>query len=153
VRELIAERIRAHHAKTFGCDLAGLDARGMLRLAQYNLFPNATVLVWGEMLNVLIARPGPAPDRGEFVAFLLYRMPPGAPRTRPFDAPASADADLGFVINQDVSVAQSVQRGLAQPGLTHLALSNEECRIIHMHRNLERFLGIGPDQNEIGSRE
>jgi choline monooxygenase len=145
VRELIAEKIRAHHAKTFGCDLPGIDARGMLRLSQYNLFPNATVLVWGEMLNVLIARPGPAPDRGELVAFLLYRMVPGAPRLRPVDAPMSADADFGFVLGQDVAVAKTVQQGLQQPGLTHLALSNEECRIIHMHRGLERWLGIGPD--------
>ena len=144
LRDLIAEKIRGHHAKTFGCDLPGIDARSMLRLSQYNLFPNATVLVWGEMLNVLIARPGPAPDRGELVAFLLYRMAPGAPRLRPVDAPMSADADFGFVLGQDVAMAQTVQQGLHQPGLTHLALSNEECRIINMHRCLESFLGIAP---------
>jgi hypothetical protein len=39
-----------------------------------------------------------------------------------------------------------VQRGLRQPGLTHLTLSSEECRIINLHRNLERYLGVSPTE-------
>jgi choline monooxygenase len=35
----------------------------------------------------------------------------------------------------------------AQPGFTHVALSNEERRVINMHRNLERYLELpGPDR-------
>ncbi|PRC53047.1 (2Fe-2S)-binding protein, partial [Mycobacterium sp. ITM-2017-0098] len=34
------------------------------------------------------------------------------------------------------------QRGLHQPGLTHLVLSHEERRVINMHRNLERYLQL-----------
>lgn len=45
------------------------------------------------------------------------------------------------VINQDVDALQRVQRGLHQPGFTHLTLSGEECRIVNLHRNLERYLG------------
>jgi hypothetical protein len=55
-----------------------------------------------------------------------------------------ADADFGFVLNQDVALASSMQVGLEQPGLTHLAISNEECRILQLHRNLERWLGVEP---------
>jgi hypothetical protein len=33
-----------------------------------------------------------------------------------------------------------MQRGLHQPGLTHLTLSGEECRVINTHRNLEQYL-------------
>lgn len=36
-------------------------------------------------------------------------------------------------------IAPAVQRGLRQPGLT---LSNEECRIINTHRNLDRYLDL-----------
>ena len=41
---------------------------------------------------------------------------------------------------------ESMQRGLHQPGLAHLTLSSEECRIIHMQRNLERQLDISPSE-------
>jgi len=37
-----------------------------------------------------------------------------------------------------------VQRGLHQPGFTHLRLSAEECRIINLHRHLEAALGLEP---------
>ena len=38
------------------------------------------------------------------------------------------------------------QRGLHQPGLTHLTVSpTEECRLVNLHRTLEEFLGIGPE--------
>jgi hypothetical protein len=35
-----------------------------------------------------------------------------------------------------------LQRGLHQPGFTHLVLSSEERRVINMHRNLERYLDL-----------
>jgi len=56
------------------------------------------------------------------------------------------DADFGLVLNQDVVALQRVQRGLHQPGFTHLTLSSEECRIINLHRNLERYLDISPTE-------
>ena len=52
------------------------------------------------------------------------------------------------MIAQDISVLQTAQRGLHQPGFTHMTLSSEECRILNMHRNLERYLGIEPSQLE-----
>jgi len=50
------------------------------------------------------------------------------------------------VLNQDIAVLADVQRGISQPGFTHLALSSEECRVINTHRNLERYLGIEPSE-------
>ena len=50
------------------------------------------------------------------------------------------DTDLGFVMNQDVGIMKTAQRGLHQPGLKHLALSAEECRVINLHRNLDEWL-------------
>ena len=55
-------------------------------------------------------------------------------------------ADFGLVLNQDLGSLQRVQRGLHQPGMTHLTLSSEECRVINFHRNLERYLGIDPSE-------
>ena len=85
--------------------------------ADNNLFPNTTVLVWADMVNVLVARPGPTPD-----------------------------TDLATVMSQDLAMLRTAQRGLHQPGLTRIVLSQEECRIINLHRNLEAFLGITPSQ-------
>ena len=53
-------------------------------------------------------------------------------------------ADFGFVLNQDVDVLRNAQTGVHQPGFTHVWLSGEECRIINMHRHLERYLGLEP---------
>jgi hypothetical protein len=50
------------------------------------------------------------------------------------------------VLSQDVANFARAQRGLHQPGFTHLTLSSEECRIINLHRNLERYLGIFPTE-------
>ena len=50
------------------------------------------------------------------------------------------------MINQDCDNFARTQRGLHQPGLTHLTVSpTEECRLVNLHRTLEEFMGIGPD--------
>jgi phenylpropionate dioxygenase-like ring-hydroxylating dioxygenase large terminal subunit len=143
VRDVIADLLRREHLRTHGVDCQDLDTDAMLRLAQYNLFPNATVLVWGEMINVLIARPGLTPDDAQMVTYLLYRAAGSdAPRTQPVDLPLPADADFGFVLNADFGVLRTAQRGLHQPGFTHLVISDEECRIRNMHRHLASYLEL-----------
>jgi phenylpropionate dioxygenase-like ring-hydroxylating dioxygenase large terminal subunit len=146
--DVIAQNIRDHHA-TLGTDLSRFTSEQMLMLAQYNVFPNATVLVWGEMLNVLLGLPGATPDQSELVTYTFYRAPSAdAPRTKPIDVSMPPDGRGTGVIAQDISVLQTAQRGLHQPGFTHMTLSSEECRILNMHRNLERYLGIEPSQLE-----
>jgi hypothetical protein len=54
----------------------------------------------------------------------------------------AGEAHPGLVLTQDITVLPGLQRGLHQPGLTHLVLSNEERRVINMHRNLERYLQL-----------
>ena len=145
--DVIAAGIRATQADK-GVDLSRFDTDQMLTLHQYNLFPNATVLATPDLLSVLCAKPGADPDHAEMVAISFRRAPSAdAPRSQPVDvALGEGEADLGFVLNADVSVAPAVQRGMHQPGLTHLALSSEECRLINTHRNLERYLGIEPSE-------
>jgi hypothetical protein len=150
--DVIAQNIRNHHA-TLGTDLSRFTGEQILMLAQYNVFPNATVLVWGEMLNVLLGRPGVTPDQSELVTYTFYRAPSAdAPRTKPMEVTMPADVRVTGVIAQDIAVLQTAQRGLHQPGLTHMTLSSEECRILNMQRNLERYLGITPSELEPLSR-
>jgi choline monooxygenase len=142
VMDVIAERTKAFAAGR-GVDLSWASTDQMMRLHQYNIFPNLTLLANADHLTVMAARPGPDPDHGEFVMLLWTRMPPGAPRCKPADVRMTADeAEPGLVMTQDIRVLAGLQRGLHQPGFTHLTLSNEERRVINTHRNLERYLDL-----------
>jgi hypothetical protein len=95
-------------------------------------------------VQVLRARPGATPDDALLDGFFFERRPAGdrSPRTKPLDvALAPSDADFGLVLNQDFALLERVQLGYHQPGMTHLTLSAEECRVINFHRNLDRMVG------------
>ena len=143
LRDVIAQKIRDHQA-TLGVDLSGYDTAQITSLSQYNLFPNTTVLVSADLFTVMTARPGPSPDEAELAIIQLDRAPSArAPASSPVHITVPMDqADFGFVLNQDLSVIRTMQTGLHQPGITHLTLSSEECRIINMNRHLEHYLGL-----------
>jgi phenylpropionate dioxygenase-like ring-hydroxylating dioxygenase large terminal subunit len=146
VAEVIAERTRAFAAGR-GVDLSWASTDQVMRLHQYNIFPNLTLLANADHLTVMTSRPGPDPDHGELVMMLWTRMPPSAPRCKPADVRMTADeAQPGLVLTQDISILAGLQRGLHQPGLTHVMLSAEERRVINMHRNLERYLGLPEEE-------
>jgi choline monooxygenase len=128
-----------------------LDDGQLLDMSQYNLFPNITVLVFADMLQVVRARPGATPDDAYMDAFSFERVAPDrAPeRTKPFDIELSPEGELplGLILNQDFANFGRSQRGLHQPGLTHLLVSpTEECRIVNLHENLEEWLEIEPSE-------
>jgi choline monooxygenase len=152
VMDVIADRTRAFAASR-GVDLSWASTDEMMRLHQYNVFPNMTLLANADHLTVMTSHPGPDPDHGEFVMLLWTRMPPGAPRIKPADVRMTAnEAEPGLVMTQDINVLAGLQRGLHQPGLTHLTLSNEERRVINMHRNLERYLQL-PESDRVTGGE
>jgi choline monooxygenase len=152
VAEVIAARTRAFAASR-GVDLSWADTDRVMRLHQYNVFPNMTLLVNADHLTVMTSRPGPDPDHGELVMVLWTRMAPDAARLSPADVRLkAADAHPGLVLTQDLDVLPGLQRGLHQPGFTHLVLSNEERRVINLHRNLERYLDL-PDTERMTGGE
>jgi choline monooxygenase len=138
IRDVIADRIKAHQA-SLGVDISHYDTARATGAAQYNLFPNATVLVWSDMVNVLSSRPGLTPDDCQFVSMNFHRAPKDAPRSTPFTGEVPLDTSMGLVMNQDITIMKTAQRGLHQPGLKHLSLSAEECRVINLHRNLDEW--------------
>ena len=150
VSDVIADRTKAFAADR-GVDLSWATTDQVLRLHQYNVFPNMSLLTNADHMTVLTSRPGPDPDHGELVMILCTRLPPGAPRIKPADMRMKADeAHPGLVLTQDIAVLAGLQRGLHQPGMTHLTLSNEERRVINMHRNLERYLDLPESQRMSG---
>jgi choline monooxygenase len=150
VAEVIAERTRAFAAGR-GVDASWATTDQVMRLHQYNIFPNMTLLANADHLTVMTSHPGTDPDHGELVMMLWTRMPPGAARCRPADVRMTADeAEPGLVLTQDISVLAGLQRGLHQPGFTQLTLSNEERRVINLHRNLERYLDLPESERMTG---
>lgn len=150
--DVIAARTKEFAAER-GVDLSWASTDQVMRLHQYNVFPNMSLLTNADHLTVLTARPGSDPDHGELVMIVWMRMPPDAPRVKPTDVRmTAADAHPGLVLTQDITVLAGLQRGLHQPGFTHVVLSNEERRVINMHRNLERYLDL-PESERITGGE
>jgi nitrite reductase/ring-hydroxylating ferredoxin subunit len=157
MRSVIAERLRAH-AATSGHDYSSFDDAQVLDLSQYNLFPNITVLVFCDMVTAVRARPGATTDTAFMDVFQCERFAPARPDSgpasdvtpaRPLDVelPPCAETYMGLVLSQDIGNFDGAQRGLYQPGLAHLSVSaTEECRVVNLHRNLERVLGIAPSE-------
>lgn len=141
VRDVLAARVVSTAAAN-GVDLSGFGVDRVLNMQQYNLFPNTTIIAFPDLLQVAKSRPGATPDDCVFDMFAFERRAPGAPRSRPIDVTVQpGEVPFGLVIDQDVEMLQRVQRGLHQPGFTHLVLSGEEARIVNLHRNLDRMLG------------
>jgi nitrite reductase/ring-hydroxylating ferredoxin subunit len=156
IRGSIAQIVRERGVDAGHHWFDGLDDGHLLDMSQYNIFPNLTVLVFSDMLQVVRSRPGASPDDAYMDAFSFVRVAPqnGPTRSKPIDLELSPDSELpiGLVLNQDFANFARSQRGLHQPGLTHLTVSpTEECRIVNMHKNLEQYLEITPSEvNTVG---
>lgn len=141
--DLLAGAIRTHSA-TRGVDLDRFDDDQIMRLRQYNLFPNATVLVSADSFNVLVARPGGRVDDAELFTLHFDRQPAGYELRRPTDVANPRDAErLGLVFDQDIRAMARLQRGMSQPGFTHATVSSEEIRILNSHRVMASYLEYG----------
>lgn len=146
LRDVLARMVVEHQRVTRKVDLAHYDTAQLLDMEQYNIFPNVTVLVFADMLQVVRARPGATTIESLMDAMSFDRHSRGADavRTKPFELELDprAELPLGLVLNQDVANFARAQKGMHQPGLTHLVVSpDEECRIVNLHRNLDEFVG------------
>ena len=151
LRDVLAGMVRATNEDK-GLDFSTFTDDQLLTMQQYNLFPNVTMVTFPDLLSVVRSRPGPSPDEClmDVFAFERHQHDTTAPRTQPADVllPPESDLPVGLVLNQDVANARRAQKGLHQPGFTRITLSGEECRILNLHRNLERWLGITPSEIE-----
>ncbi len=156
VRTAIATIVRERGLGAGHDWFATLSDGQLLDMAQYNLFPNLTVLVFSDMLQVVRSRPGTTPDDAFMDAFVFARGTTPLPQDKPAHVDVGVDDDfpLGLVLDQDKKNFARSQRGLHQPGLTQLTISaTEECRIVNLHENLERYLGISPSTSTQRVRE
>ena len=74
MQEVIAEGVRRKHAAR-GVDLTRFSTAQVLTLNQYNVFPNATILIAADMLTVMFSRPGATPDEATLTIMHFDRAP------------------------------------------------------------------------------
>lgn len=146
VRDLIVRLIRLRGQES-DLDFSDFSDGQIIDLHQYNCFPNISPVFLIESLAVVRTRPGSTPDDCLIDLFFLKRIALDAPRSQPLDVVLNAEsADVGAVFNQDIANLRKVQRGMHQPGFTHLSLSPiEETRICQLHRNLDLWLSPASD--------
>ena len=64
----------------------------------------------------------------------------GATRPDIEHIPADAKPDLGEVLNQDIELVAAVQRGSKSRGFRGPLWSEQEQRVRHFHRELDRYV-------------
>ena len=100
LREVLSEMIVDHFCATDGVDLSRYGPDEMMTMQQYNLFPNITVLVFGDLLQVVRARPGATPDDGYMDIIAFDRVNPDAARREPVTAEMEPGSySMGLVID------------------------------------------------------
>ncbi len=135
VADVIAAQIKEFAAER-GVDIGWASTDQVMCLHQYNIFPNLTLLASADHPTVMTSLPGPDPDRGQLVMTLTTACRRRHRAVRPTDVRMRRRRSSSrVVVSQDIAVLTGLQRGLHQPGFTHLVLSAEERRIINMHRN------------------
>jgi hypothetical protein len=98
--------------------------------------------VHAEMHTVFRARPGLTPDTSLFDFWLYHRLADGPPQ-RPADhVEYPAGARVTEVHDQDLDGIGRVKAGLLTSGIDHVTLGEYECRLVAMHTELDRRLGL-----------
>ncbi len=128
------------------------------------LFPNVQIGMHPEGVFIMRFLPHPTdPERFFYDNLTMYRYVDdpdyfvpgwmGLPKdtdvtgaTRPPVEQYGVDqrADLGPVLNQDVELVAAVQRGSRSRGFRGPLWSEQESRVRHFHRELDRVLGLKP---------
>jgi hypothetical protein len=143
-RSYAADRVRARCAAG-GLDLSGFGDDHVLDDFHYLVFPNVVLNVHAEMHTVFRARPGATPHTSLFDFWLYHRLADGPP-VRPADhVELPEGARFTEVLDQDLDGIGRVQAGLRTSGIDHVTLGEAECRLVAMHTELDRLLGVsGP---------
>jgi hypothetical protein len=120
----------------------------------YSVFPNVTFNIFGRSAWLFRHRPHASdPDKMYFDFFNLLRAPAAAiPRAEHRNVVCSDDLLLapvgggGELLAQDTFNLPRIQRGMHSAGFRGLFLGDQEIRIRHFHRVLERY--IPPDRED-----
>jgi hypothetical protein len=105
IRSSIASIVRNRGVAAGHEWFASLTDGQLLDMQQYNLFPNVTVLVFSDMVQLVRSRPGPTPDDAfmDAFSFARFRADDPSPRVKPPEVfvAEGEQLPLGLVLDQD----------------------------------------------------
>ena len=143
LRDVLAQLIR-QHLKSLGDPYPDAGDRALLNDFHYYVFPNLIFNVFAGWFSIVRARPV---DAGHSLVDMwnFDLLPEGHADAHAKPQPILMQPEecgaLGRVVVQDIELLPRLQRGLSEPGIEPLRLTDEEIRIGHMHRILDRYLG------------
>jgi phenylpropionate dioxygenase-like ring-hydroxylating dioxygenase large terminal subunit len=148
VRPAIAKAVREIQGPAMGADFSELNDAQLVDDFHYSIFPNVTFNIFGRSAWLFRHRPHPNdPDKMFFDFFNLVRMPKAEiPRPERETHVASDDLLLepvgggGELLAQDTYNLPRIQQGMHSSGFQGLHLGEQEIRIRHFHRNLDRYI-------------
>jgi phenylpropionate dioxygenase-like ring-hydroxylating dioxygenase large terminal subunit len=128
-----------------GIDLSRLADEQLIDDYHYTIFPNITLNIHGRGFWLFRHRPHPTDSNKMLFDYQDFaHLPPGAAHQRP--APRDytpGSCSLGEVMDQDLCNLPRVQAGMNSRAFTGLLLGDQERRIRHFHRTLERYVDGG----------
>ena len=144
VRSYLIEQTRLR-GETLGHDYSGLTDAQLIDDWHYFIFPGLVFNTHAGGFYLFRIRPVIGdPDASLFDLF-IFRWPDEAavpPERVPHTEADPATTSFGKVLDQDFANLPGVQRGLHHDQLAEVTLLTSEVRIVHLHRVLERYLGL-----------
>jgi len=153
VRPAIARAVREVQGPALGADFSELADEQLVDDFHYSVFPNVTFNIFGRSAWLFRHRPHPSdPDKMYFDFFNLLRAP-AADIPRPEHRSLACTDELvlepvgggGELIAQDTFNLPRIQRGMHSSGFRGLHLGDQEIRIRHFHRVLERYIPVSEE--------
>lgn len=147
-RAAYAEAVRKL-SPSLGCDFSGLNASQMCDDFHYTLFPNVTFNAHSLFTWVFTHRPHPEDPNRMYFDFLSLLNAPAQDvprpekvhlRTRDGDTLAGR-CEGGELMDEDLYNLPRIQAGMRSRAFEGLHLGDQEVRIRHFHRALERYVG------------
>jgi choline monooxygenase len=140
-RQYAIDRIRQRCA-TGGVDLSALPDDKIIDDFHYLAFPNLIFNVHAEANWIFRARPGIHPGTSLFDFFQFNRLA-GGPAKGPGDHVVFPEgARIAEVIDQDLDGIGRVHAGMRSAAFEAVSLGGLECRLVAMHCELDRLLGL-----------
>ena len=133
-----------------GIDLSSYSDHHVLDMEQYNLFPNITVLVFADMLSVVRARPGTHVEEAYMDVFAFTRVQ-ATRRRRARSRSTRCSRPTPTRRSASCSTRTSATSRARSAVCTSPGSRTSRCRpprsagVVNLHRTLEEYLGIGPE--------
>lgn len=153
------QKAKRERAKAIGLDYSGFIDNQLTDDWNYTIFPNIQIGMHPEGLSMLYFRPHPSDTRKHILDVIVMMHPqtdpvitPPAYMGLPDDADLSGNervetqfvdwwsGGLGELFDQDAGLFKAVQEGLESKGYRGGVLSEQEQRIRHFHKELDRYV-------------